>query len=738
MEIEGTTVLQVCRFTTGQITRFVQGWYLTAERHGTEADGEEVARRARSGADDLLKRLDSTPALNDLAANPHLLTMIANVHRYRGALPGSRVELYEEICQVMLWRRQEAKKLPIQLPGEKKEMLLRRLAYTMMQRRVRDLPLADVCAEIRPALRRLPGQVTLGDFLADVVSNGLLLERESELYCFAHLTFQEYLAAAYIRDRGLVRALKHSIGDPWWRETTLLYTARADADPIVEECLRLETVPALALAHECAAQGSEMDVHLRDRLEQTLTPSPDYVKRDPDRGRLIAGVLLARHLNDQIRTSDGARLCIQPITAALFRLFQEARQFGQSMEQRPYTDGTGPAFVMHAGEVTAFVRWVNWVVGCEPAYRLPSPEVMDDPDVQRLALPSPAGEPLRSVWVMGDGQESAKLWVPPGAPDPHAISDTAVAACIRSDIADHALSVLFRLLLMRSAVLVYSLLTSLRDNRTAHRWRGMRPDLGRPGVLLPEPALADELSQHLHLARQLAGNPGSDIDYARRQALAIARALSGDLDYAFRIASRLSANLARILSSSFGLDYQLALSDDPARLHILIAGDDLGSGCSLIMGQALTQALRVAVSGTASAGDCTDKFTKAFIEASGITETTHFIVTHKLTSMLTATVDNICRAQCPPHKMHALRWTHTVADRLQRTAGPIFEGYAPITSSKATSIRLAALCLAVEADKLDEKRLGDRFRRIAAAITLLQRRSNGDDSPTEMILLAAD
>ena len=53
--------------------------------------------------------------------------MIANVHRYRGALPGSRADLYAEICQVMLWRRQEAKNLPAGLAGDKKEALLRGL-----------------------------------------------------------------------------------------------------------------------------------------------------------------------------------------------------------------------------------------------------------------------------------------------------------------------------------------------------------------------------------------------------------------------------------------------------------------------------------------------------------------------------------------------------------------------------------------------------------------------------------
>ena len=148
--IDGATVLQVRSFTDEQVTRFVRGWYLAVERHSTSAAGEDVALRAEAAADDLLARLDDAPGLYDLTVNPLLLTMIATVHRYRGALPGSRADLYGEICQVMLWRRQEAKKLSIELGGDKKEALLRGLAFTMMQQRVRDLPRADLLAEIRP------------------------------------------------------------------------------------------------------------------------------------------------------------------------------------------------------------------------------------------------------------------------------------------------------------------------------------------------------------------------------------------------------------------------------------------------------------------------------------------------------------------------------------------------------------------------------------------------------------
>src|SRR5262249_34857720 len=133
--IEGATVVQVRHFTDNQVTQFVRAWYLAFEKQSTGEATDVVQLQA----DDLLKRLDANPDLYDLTVNPLLLTMIANVHRFRGALPGSRTDLYAEICQVMLGRRQEAKNLPIELSADKKEKLLRGLAFTMMQWRVRDL-----------------------------------------------------------------------------------------------------------------------------------------------------------------------------------------------------------------------------------------------------------------------------------------------------------------------------------------------------------------------------------------------------------------------------------------------------------------------------------------------------------------------------------------------------------------------------------------------------------------------
>ena len=91
--------------------RFIQNWYLETEiRTQGNNDDLGVKEDAKQQADDLIKRVRDSTSLTAMAVNPLLLTMIATVHRRGSALPGRRVELYKEIFQVLLEKRQRAKK----------------------------------------------------------------------------------------------------------------------------------------------------------------------------------------------------------------------------------------------------------------------------------------------------------------------------------------------------------------------------------------------------------------------------------------------------------------------------------------------------------------------------------------------------------------------------------------------------------------------------------------------------
>lgn len=693
--IEGATVVQVRNFTDNQVAQFVRAWYLAFEKHGT---GE--------AADDLLKRLDANPALYDLTVNPLLLTMIANVHRFRGALPGSRTDLYAEICQVMLGRRQEAKNLPIELSADKKEKLLRSLAFTMMHRRVRDLFRTDIYRDIKPALQRLSTPMTERDLLADLSSNGLLVEREADLFSFAHLTFQEYLAATHIRDKALTQTLAESVDDDWWRETTLLYATRSDADPIVSACLDSGTIPALALAFDIADQDSELDPDLRERLDTWLDSTSD----DPARRQLRIGVLLTRHLRDQTRTESGGRVCVRPVTTAIYELFRE--DTGTPAPDGPDSGPNEPIIGVRGNDAAAFARWINDCLNGEVGYRLPNRAEINDPVIQRAL----ARTPRLTVWLEPhDATERPELWTPPDSAHPNRIDAQQLADRVRSDLALSMKSVTYLLLdaSIGTVILAHTLARAL------------------------DRALARDLARALDLALTLDVNRNLDRDRDLTRDLTRALDLTRDLEHApdrvrdLGLARGLARARARARDRARDRDLDLArdLTLDLARNRALASPHSR----TAVMGTALANALTRSLQKGRPTRDWFHQFTQAFVDETRIT-------TGSWSVSLDTLSDNVRRSREWFQSLSSLApptWPHDeVAARLEKQAVPIFGLEQPLSAEVATAVRLAALCLAAEADAKGEGLIGDGYREVAAGVTLMELRAKGEALVTETIMLA--
>jgi hypothetical protein len=385
-------VLQVQRFTGPQIRSFLHAWYHAIEHRSREGDAREIDRIAARSAGDLLARISGRPTLYDMAANPLLLTMIANVHRYRGSLPGGRAALYEEVCQVLLHRRQEAKNLADAevegLSGDKKERIVQELAWYMMRRKLRDIPAAEAERAIRNVVQRTAPDVSPEAFLSYVRRTGLLLEHQYRHYAFAHLTLQEYLAAALVPGHASRRQLLvENVSDPAWRETTLLWAARADASPVVEACLQARTVTALSLAYACLDEAREVDPALRARLDELLNTAPD----DPEEIRLLDGVAAARALQDTHALDDtGTRICAHPVPDDLL-----ARYAARTGDE---TDALGAEADLWTEDVERFLDWLNSLFGDGTSYRLPTPSeasqalAADLYPADRVSLYSTAGD----------------------------------------------------------------------------------------------------------------------------------------------------------------------------------------------------------------------------------------------------------------------------------------------------------------------------------------------------------
>jgi hypothetical protein len=383
-------VLEVQPFNARQVRRFVENWHLANEivASGNRED-DAVRARARKDSEDLLRRLRATPSLDALTVNPLLLTMIAMVHRYHGALPGSRVELYGEICEVLLGRWRQSRGVHDALKTGQKLVVLRPLAAHMMGSKVRDITTRDAASVIAEPLK-LVG-VADGEapekFLTDLQSgSGLLLEREAGRWSFAHLTFQEYLTAAHwLEQKETERDWRALVADSWWHETLRLYAAQGDATPLVRACLEDDAVPALALAADFLEEARQLLPEVRHAADQRLIA--DLESDDPARRRLAAEVKLARRLRNLHRIDDRREIDLDFITCAEYQLFlDDMREQGVHLQPDHWNsfkfapgDALKPVTGVRMGDALWFCDWLTKRSDSNPYRLLHLDEARDHP-----------------------------------------------------------------------------------------------------------------------------------------------------------------------------------------------------------------------------------------------------------------------------------------------------------------------------------------------------------------------
>jgi energy-coupling factor transporter ATP-binding protein EcfA2 len=367
--ITGVSVLEVMPFNRSQIDNFVQKWYLANEVKSHLSDDPGVRMAARSGAEDLLRRLEKTPTLMELAVNPLLLTMIATVHRYRSALPGRRVELYKEICEVFLGKRQESKGIPLDLVPAQKQFILQTLAFHMMIGNIREIRKVDALEIIKAPLAMVAPNLEAETFLKSIEQqSGLLLERELGIYSFAHKTFQEYLASMYFLDKNLESELYGRINEEWWHEVIKLYSAQSDATKIITTCLDQDppTATALSLAIQCLEEAHQVQPRLREITEKILLENAE--DRDPDLRKIIAQALLSNRIKHLAAISPSIFIDVKPLTNAEYQVFVDEMLWRGKGDFYPvhWTTKTFPSGTAHMpvvgltpSDAIAFCEWLT-------------------------------------------------------------------------------------------------------------------------------------------------------------------------------------------------------------------------------------------------------------------------------------------------------------------------------------------------------------------------------------------
>ena len=340
--VEGLAECTLVDFEAEEIEQFVEKWTAALERaaRGHTAVAAQEARRER---EELLNAIHGKPGVRRLASNPLLLTILALMKRQGVALPERRAELYEKYVETLLNNWNLARGLDgrsgRELDVKQTVRVLAPLAL-WMQETSAGVGLAkreDVRRKLEEIYqaRGIPDpEQAAGQLLEDVHDYaGLLLERGPGEYGFIHLTFQEYLAAVAIAQRGqsdltpVVQALGAHVGDDNWHEPTLLTIGYVglvqQRDEAAGQVLAklIEAAPgepgqAVALAGEAAADvwPGGMDEGSKARIVEALVRATgDHQRVSPVR-RGAAGRALGK-LNDprpEVATVDGMQLCFVP------------------------------------------------------------------------------------------------------------------------------------------------------------------------------------------------------------------------------------------------------------------------------------------------------------------------------------------------------------------------------------------------------------------------------------------
>ncbi|MBE9118687.1 SUMF1/EgtB/PvdO family nonheme iron enzyme [Lusitaniella coriacea LEGE 07157] len=313
-------VLEVQPFTLAQMKTFIKGWY-THIKISLDGDTPAVRQEARESAEDLIEALLQNPAIRQMASNPLLITMIATVHYLGNALPGKRVKLYKEICDVLLGRRLLARKSALHLSADNNQTLLQIFALDLMQRGTQKFTFEECQRLIQDRLSRFArNRLTPKEWLKQVKEDiGLLAEKELGSYEFAHLSFQEYLAAVQIKASNQEALLVQNFHQSQWAETIRLYAAQADATSLIEAALSNPSVQSLSLAYDCLQEAEEVNPETKERLEQILEEGLESA--DPNIAPMAAQVRLARRLERLIEIDVTRMMDRHPITCAEYQLF---------------------------------------------------------------------------------------------------------------------------------------------------------------------------------------------------------------------------------------------------------------------------------------------------------------------------------------------------------------------------------------------------------------------------------
>jgi len=203
--------------------RFRIGAITLAEAHQLVA---KLLADRRDEIKEFWRQIADCGTLTEVLKVPLLLQLIVSVFNKTQKIPQNRYRLYQMFLELLAhgWDRAKSVERAFVYESELKLKVMQVLAGRLHSQGRREATTEELQMTIEGITS--PGAIDLTVFVAELLHQGLLVQSGTS-YLFAHLSFQEYLAARDLNDptgirqgRALMSFLK---GDDWWREVISFY-----------------------------------------------------------------------------------------------------------------------------------------------------------------------------------------------------------------------------------------------------------------------------------------------------------------------------------------------------------------------------------------------------------------------------------------------------------------------------------------------------------------------------------
>ncbi|MFN6539821.1 MAG: NACHT domain-containing protein [Nostoc sp. EkiNYC01] len=340
-DIEQT--LDIIDFSDQQIRRFLGAW--------------KDQMSPEKSIDQLMQTLRERPQIMSLARNPLLLTIIAYLYTDTPfILPHSRAEFYKESTNILLGFWDSANKIkPNQYKADDKRRILQHLALfiqdnaTQNPKDRRSLDYLTVLVQIKKVLPSLNIISEQAQAILEEIEqrSGLLLKIDGgERYQFAHLSLQEFFAAAALLDKGNDLVQKFRIDPVTWREVVKLWCGLpVNSTNVIQAVYQRDKVTAF----ECIADAQEVDQGLADEIINNFKQQLEKVNNDENlaiafgavaaAGSRQRGKAMFEFLESTLKTSSNSQLKKAAVSAlSRTNLPQAAEILFKSYQQKNFPE----------------------------------------------------------------------------------------------------------------------------------------------------------------------------------------------------------------------------------------------------------------------------------------------------------------------------------------------------------------------------------------------------------------